>query len=54
MTVKTEWSTAANATVKKDEVFIASEKLRNIHCPVTAGNKLGVGEPAVITVKFTC
>ena len=31
-TVKTEWSSAANATVKKDWVFIASKKVRNIHC----------------------
>jgi len=52
-TVKTEWSTAANATVEKTEYSLQVKKSETYTVRVTAMNKLGVGKPAVITVKFT-
>jgi len=52
-TVKTEWSSAANATVKKTGYSLQVKKSETYTVRVTAVNKLGVGEPAVITVKFT-
>ena len=52
-TVKTEWSTAANATVKKTDYSLQVETSETYTVRVTAVNKLGMGEPAVITVQFT-
>lgn len=52
-TVKTEWSTAANATVKKTEYSLQVKKSETYTVRAKAVNKLGVGEPAAITVKFT-
>ena len=52
-TVKTEWSSAANTTVKKTEYSLQVKKSETYTVRVTAVNKLGVGEPAVLTVKFT-
>lgn len=52
-TVKTEWSAAANATVKKTEYSLQVKKSETYTVRAKAVNKLGVGEPAVITVKFT-
>ena len=52
-TVKTEWSAAANATVKKTDYSLQVKKSETYTVRVTAVNKLGMGEPAVITVKFT-
>ena len=52
-TVKTEWSSAANATVKTTEYSLQVKKSETYTVRVTAVNKLGVGEPAVLTVKFT-
>ena len=51
--VKTEWSTAANARVKKTEYSLQVKKSETYTVRVTAVNKLGVGEPVFITVKFT-
>ena len=51
-TVKTEWSNAANATVKKTGYSLHVKKSETYTVRVTAVNNLGVGEPAVITVKF--
>ena len=52
-TVKTEWSTAANATVEKTEYSMRVKKSETYTVRVTAVNKLSVGEPATITIKFT-
>ena len=52
-TVKTEWSSAANATVKKEEYSMQVKKSETYTVRVTAVNKLSVGEPSVITIKFT-
>lgn len=52
-TVKTEWSSAANATIKTTEYSLQVKKSETYTIRVTAVNKLGVGEPAVLTVKFT-
>ena len=52
-TVKTEWSSAAIATVIKTEYSLQVKKSETYTVRVAAVNKLGVGEPAVITVKFT-
>jgi len=52
-TVKTEWSSAANATVKKTGHSLQVKKSETYTVRVTAVNKLGVGKPAVITIKFT-
>ena len=52
-TVKTERSSAANATVKKTEYSLQVKKSEAYTVGVTAVKILGVGEPAVITIKFT-
>ena len=52
-TVKTEWSSAANETVEKTEYSLQVKKTETYTVRVTAVNKMGVGEPAVLTVKFT-
>ena len=52
-TGKTEWSNTANATVKKTGYSLQVEKSETYTVRVTAVNNLGVGEPAVIAVKFT-
>ena len=52
-TVKTEWSSAANKKKKKTEYSLQVKKSETYTVRVTAVNKLGVGEPAVLTVKFT-
>ena len=52
-TVKTEWSTAANSTVKDTEYSFQVEKSETYTVRTRAVNKLGVGKSAVITVKFT-
>jgi len=52
-TVKTEWSTAANATVHETEYSLQVKKSETYTVRVTAVNKLGMGEPRVITVQFT-
>ena len=50
-TVKMEWSSAANATVIKTEYSLQVKKSETYTVRVTAVNKLGLGEPAIITVK---
>ena len=52
-TVKAEWSSAATATVKKTGYSLQVKKSESYTVRVTAMNKLGVGEPVVIAVKFT-
>ena len=52
-TVKTEWSSTANATVKKTGYSLQVKKSQTYTVRVTLVNKLGGGKPAVITVKFT-
>jgi len=51
--VKAEWSSAATATVKKTGYSLQVKKSESYTVRVTAMNKLGVGEPVVIAVKFT-
>ena len=52
-TVKTEWRSAANVTVMRKEYSLQVKKSETSTVRVAAVNKCGVGEPAVITVKFT-
>ncbi|KAJ7385614.1 hypothetical protein OS493_015201 [Desmophyllum pertusum] len=52
-TVKTEWSTAVKVTVKKTEYSFQVETSETYTVRTRAVNSMGVGQPAVVTVKFT-
>lgn len=52
-TVKTEWSTAAKTNVTKTEYSFQVKKSETYTVRSRAVNKLGVGEAADVTVKFT-